>query len=52
MTFCTPKWKMALAAMIDREAFHLKTGATADCHIAAQLRRIADALERREDVEV
>lgn len=43
---------MALAEMIDREAFNLKSGAGADCHIAAQLRRIADALERREDAEI
>ena len=46
--YATPRWRMALAEMIDREAFNLKTGAARDPAIAAQLRRIADALERRD----
>ena len=49
--YATPCWKLALARMIDREAYNLKSGAAGDCKIAAQLRDIADALERRDGAE-
>jgi hypothetical protein len=44
--FATPRWKVALAEMLDRESHKLKSGADHDVHIVAQIRRIADALER------
>jgi hypothetical protein len=44
--FATPRWKVALAEMLHIEADKLDGGADHDVHIVAQIRRIADALER------
>lgn len=45
--YATPRHEMALAEMLDHESYLLKSGDSNRQKIAAQLRRIADCIERK-----
>lgn len=45
--YAVPRHDIAIAEMLDHEAFNLRTGASRGPVVAAQLRRIADVVERK-----